>query len=116
MDFNTTLTIMGAYKGSPNTQVAELGSKKLLGYNCSGYEITSDAGTTVLWVTNEAPATLYSALFKSRSEMPNSPFTTSTMIMKFEFNAAENSDKSYQMVCTAQKPAVLAFNKIDYIE
>lgn len=114
MDPFTKIKLIGAYKDSPNKQIKTLGSKKLLGYNCKGYEISTQAGITQLWVTNEAPVTLFTTLFKNRTKDPNSPFTTNTMIMEATFTSNKYAEKDYQMICTQLEAKKIVFNTTDY--
>ena len=116
MGILTKARLLGAYKDAPGKQVKSLGSKKLLGFNCDGYEITTQDGTTQFWVTNEAPATLYGAMFEKRAEAPNSPFTKNSMIMEVTYTSSETASKNYQMLCTQLQPKNRVFNKTDYIE
>ncbi|MFV0590246.1 MAG: DUF4412 domain-containing protein [Draconibacterium sp.] len=116
MDLLTVAKLVGAYRDAPNREVKPIGSKNILGYNCEGYEITTDSGTTQVWITNEAPATMYRTLFEKRAEAPDSPFTKNTMIMETTFTSKEDRGRDYQMVCTQFQPENLVFNKDDYIE
>lgn len=116
MDILTKARLVGAFKDAPDKQVKPLGNKKLLGFNCKGYEITTQEGITRFWVTNEAPATIYGAMFKSKAEIPNSPFTKNSMIMEVDFTSKNTAIKSYQMVCTQLQPKTMAFNQKNYIE
>lgn len=116
MDLFTKAKMVGAYRDAPNRKVKSIGTKTLLGYNCNGYEIATDAGTTQLWITNEAPATLYRAMFEKRAETPDSPFTKKTMIMEISFASAESSDKNYTMACTQLKANTITFSTNDYKE
>jgi hypothetical protein len=116
MDIFTKAKMLGAYRDAPNRTVKPIGNKSLLGYQCNGYEISTDAGKTVLWVTNEAPATMYGAMFANRAKQPNSPFTENTMIMEVVFTSKESADKNYQMVCTQIEPKSINYNLNDYQE
>ncbi|TBN06707.1 DUF4412 domain-containing protein [Hyunsoonleella flava] len=116
MGILTKARLLGAYKDAPDKQVKPLGSKKLLGFNCEGYEISTQDGTTQFWVTNEAPATLYAVMFESRAEAPNSPFTKNSMIMEVAYTSKESPNENYQMACTQLQPKTMVFNKTDYIE
>lgn len=116
MDIFTKAKMVGAYRDAPNRTVKSIGNKSLLGYQCNGYEISTDAGITELWVTNEAPATLYGAMFEKRAEQPNSPFTKNTMIMEVVFTSKESADKNYQMVCTQIESKSINYNLNDYQE
>ena len=114
MDIYTKAKMVGAYRDAPNRKVKSIDNKIILGYNCNGYEITTDAGTTLLWVTNEAPATMYSTMFTHRADKPDSPFTKNTMIMEVSFTSTEKPDKNYHMTFTRLQPNTLAFNNNDY--
>lgn len=116
MDILTKAKMIGAYRDAPNRTVKSIGSKTLLDYQCHGYEISTDAGTTVLWVTNEAPATMFGAMFANRAKQPNSPFTENTMIMEVVFTSKESTDKNYQMVCTKIQSKSIIYNINDYQE
>ncbi len=116
MNIFTKARLIGAFKDAPDKKVKLLGNKKLLDYNCEGYEISNQDGTTQLWVTNEAPATMYAAMFENRAKMPNSPFTKNTMIMEVNFTSNKSADKNYQMICKQLQPKTMAFNLTDYKE
>ncbi len=116
MDIFTKVKMLGAYRDAPNRKVKSIGNKTLLGYNCKGYEISTEAGTTQLWITNEAPATMYSALFAPRADEPNSPFSKNTMIMEASFTSAQKPDNNYHMQFTKLQTNTLVFNNDDYKE
>ena len=116
MGIFTKAKLIGAYKDAPDRTVKSIGTKTLLGYECQGFEISTDAGVTNLWVTNEAPATLYSALFASRADAPESPFSKNTMILETTFTSSKDPNKSYQMACVALEPNTLVFDNNDYKE
>lgn len=116
MGILTKARLLGAYRDSPDKKVKPLGNKKILDFNCEGYEITTQSGTTQLWVTNEAPATLYAAMFEIRAKTPNSPFDKNSMIMEVDFTSNQSASKNYQMVCTKLQPKEMVFNKTDYID
>lgn len=114
IDIYTKAKMVGAYRDAPNRKVNSIDNKIVLGYNCKGYEIISDAGTTQLWVTNEAPATMYSAMFTHRADKPDSRFTKNTMILEVSFTSAEKPSKNYHMQFTQLQPNTLAFDNSDY--
>jgi hypothetical protein len=108
---------MGAYRDAPQKEpVKSIESKIILGYNCQGYQISTEAGTTELWITDEAPASLFSTLFAHRAENPGSPFSKNSMIMELTFSSANAPEKNYQMICTELHPETLVLNKTDYQE
>ena len=114
MDIFTMAKMVGAYKDASNKEIKSIGEKKLLGFSCKGYKIKTDEGITQLWVTNEAPATLYVAMFKKRAETPDSPFTKNTMIMEVNFISNETAVQNYQMLCTQLQPKGMVFSLSDY--
>ena len=114
-NLETKATLMGAYRDAPRTApVTPLKDKSILGYDCTGYQITTETGTTKLWITNQAPVTMFSTLFTYRSHLPDSPFTENSMIMEVVFDSASDPEKSYQMVCTALQPEKLVLRQSDY--
>jgi len=116
MDIIGKVKQIGAFRDSPNTKITAIGSKSVLGFECKGYKITSDAGTTELWITNQAPATAFRALFEARAAMPNSPFTKDTMIMEVVYTSADNSNNNYRMTCMEFKPSQQQFLINNYTE
>lgn len=115
MDIIAVANETGAFRDSPNTKTISIGTKSILGLECKGYKITSEAGTTELWITNQAPATAFGALFESRAAMANSPFTKNSMIMEMLYTSADNSN-NYKMECVVFKPAQRQFILNDYTE
>jgi hypothetical protein len=117
INLQTKATLIGAYRDAPEKEpVKTLESKTILGYQCQGYQISTEAGTTQLWVTDEAPASLFSTMFAYRTHQPGSPFSKSSMIMEVTFTSANAPEENYQMVCTALQPETLVLNKTDYQE
>jgi hypothetical protein len=117
INLQTKATLMGAYRDAPQKEpVKSIESKIILGYNCQGYQISTEAGTTELWITDEAPASLFSTLFAHRAENPGSPFSKNSMIMELTFSSANAPEKNYQMICTELHPETLVLNKTDYQE
>ena len=116
MGLQTKATLMGAYKDAPEQEpVKAIESKTILGYNCQGYQISTEAGTTRLWITDEAPASLFSSLFAQRVLATiNAPFSEYSMIMEVDFTSANAPEKNYQMECTGLQPETLVLNKTDY--
>ena len=114
MDLFTKAKMVGAYRDSHNREVKPIGTKTLLGYTCEGYEIATDAGITNIWVTNEAPATMFSSLFSQYAKETNSPFTKNTMLMESSFTSALNPEDNYHIKFTQLQPNTLVFNTTEY--
>ena len=114
MDIFTILGEHGAKTDSEDLKTEPIGSKKILGYSCQGFRMSSSEGVTELWITNEAPATAYRAMFASREGQEGSPFTAKTMILAMTFTAAANPAESYSMECTAYGPASMHFVLSEY--
>ena len=114
MNLQTKATMMGAYHDAPEKEpVKSIEGKTILGYQCTGYRITTESGTTDFWVTEDAPASLFSIMLLQRGSLP---FGFNSMIMEVNFASAESSEKNYQMVCTSMEPEVLELNQSDYQE
>jgi len=116
MSPETKATLMGAYRGAPqDAPVRSLGSKEILGYSSRGYEIITLAGTTQIWVTNDAPATLFSNLFEWRANLEgDAPLDKNSMVMEVTFTSARTPEDNYHMVCTELQPDTLTLRTTDY--
>ena len=118
INLQTKATLMGAYRDAPQKEpVKAIESKTILGYNCRGYQISTEAGTTEFWITDEAPASLFSTQFAQRADATgNAPFSKNSMIMEVTFTSAESPEQNFQMVCTGLQPETLLLNITDYQE
>jgi peptidoglycan hydrolase-like protein with peptidoglycan-binding domain len=117
VSLKTKATLMGAFRDAPAKEPAkEIESKTILGYHSKGYQISTEAGTTRLWITDEAPASLFSTQFAQRAGNPGSPVGSNSMIMEVSFVSADSPEKSYEMVCTGLQPESLVLSKSDYQE
>lgn len=117
INLQTKATLMGAYRDAPEKEpVKAIESKTILGYHSQGYQISTEAGTTRLWITDEAPASLFSTMFAQRAEEPGSPFRKDSMIMEVIFTSANAPEKNYQMVFTGLQAETLVLNRSDYQE
>lgn len=112
MDLFTKAKMIGAYKDAPAKEIKDLGNKKILGYDCSGYEIISEVDTLQLWITNDAPATLFGNYFALRADEPG--FGKNTMIMAANYVSATNAEENYQLKCISIEPFDLAFTLNEY--
>jgi hypothetical protein len=118
MNLGTKAALVGAYRDAPKKEpLKTLEDKTLLGYFCQGYQIVTEAGTTRFWITDQAPASMFSALFAQLAEVGGSvPISQDSMIMEVNFTSATAPEKNYQMVCTGLAPQALVLNKADYEE
>ncbi len=117
INVQTKATLIGAYRDARETEpVKAIESKTILGYHSKGYQISTEAGTTRLWITDEAPASLFSSMFAHRTDVPGLPFSKHSMIMEVSFTSADTPEKNYQMECTGLQPETLVLNKSDYQE
>lgn len=117
INLQTKVTLMGAYRDAPEIEpVKAIEGKTILGYDSRGYQISTEAGTTRLWITDEAPASLFGTMFAHRADQPGSPFSKDSMIMELTFISANMPEKNYQMLCTELQPETLILNKSDYQE
>jgi peptidoglycan hydrolase-like protein with peptidoglycan-binding domain len=116
MSPETKATLMGAYRGAAqDAPVKSLGSKEILGYSSQGYEISTLVGTTQIWVTSDAPATLFSNLFEWRANLEGeAPLNKNSMVMEVTFTSARTPEDNYHMVCTELQPDTLTLRATDY--
>lgn len=114
MSIFTAIRMLGAYKDGDNMKTKTIDNKNILGFDTQGYEISTDDGVLKIWVTHDAPATLFGALFSERSKVKESPFQANAMILEMKYSSAGNPDKSYQWSCTALKPQSKTFDITSY--
>jgi hypothetical protein len=108
--------LVGALRNAPqNSPVRSLGSKKILGYTSQGYEISTLAGTTEIWVTDDAPASLFSTMFRNRADSKGEfPLNERSMILEVAFTSARTPEDNYHMVCTELQSESLTLKTSDY--
>lgn len=116
INIETKALLIGAYRDAPQeAPVKSLGTKSILGYPSRGYEISTLAGTTEIWVTDEAPASLFSTMFRNR---PNSkgepPLDENSMILELNFTSARTPEDNYRMECTELQSDALTLKTSDY--
>lgn len=115
MSLETKARLVGAFKDLPRkSPPKELGSKTILDYPCNGHQITTEAGTTEIWVTDKAPASIFTSLFETRATDTTSPFSKNSMIMEASYTSINNPEKNFRMVCTALQPEELVLKTADY--
>ena len=116
MNLETRATLIGGHRDAPEKEpVKSLGNKTILGYPTRGYEISTLAGTTQLWVTDQAPATLFSPMFGHRtSEFGDSSLSEDTMIMEASFTSAFGPEKNYHMEVTQIQPDTVLLSTGEY--
>lgn len=116
LNIETKALLIGAYRDAPQTTpVKSLGSKKILGYRSQGYEISTLAGTTEIWVTDDAPASLFSTMFRNRATSTGEPpLGENSMIMEVTFTSAHTPEDNYHMECTELQSDKMAVKTSDY--
>ena len=114
MSVFTAIRMMGAYRDGENRQIRSLGQKELLGFKAEGHEIKTSDRVMELWVTHDAPATLFGSMFSTRSKMEGSPFKANDMILEMKFSSAENPDRNYTWSCTLLEPHSKVFDITAY--
>ncbi|WP_047246430.1 DUF4412 domain-containing protein [Maribacter thermophilus] len=95
-------------------KIKEIGSKKLLGYNCSGYEVVTKEGVSRIWVTNEVPiGNIYSTFYDN--EVPDGlPFDKDAMIMEMDYKSNKGDKNNFHMICTNVVKNGFSIYKKDY--
>lgn len=113
MSIFTVLRIAGIANGSDDTKVKNLASKSILGYEARGYEIATGNGVLQLWLTHDAPATMFKTMFSLRAVQKESPFRPNDMIMEMKFTSAADATKNFSWSCTSLNPYTKSFNITD---
>ena len=106
-------------KAQKNVQVTPIESKKILGYNCLGFKVTTNEGEGKIWITNDAPVSLnqvYSNLktLKESDPYANLPINEKTLIMEMQFQSSKNRKDNMHMLCTELIEEHFNINKKDY--
>lgn len=115
MNVETWAAHHGAYRDPPEREVRPLGSRTILGFPTQGYEITTLGGTTELWVTDQAPATLFTAMFDDRTaQSDDAPLNERSMIMEASFTSAHRPEQNYEMEVTQIEPETLVLSTREY--
>lgn len=114
MNLFTVLRMTGIANGSDDTKVKNLAKKSILGYETHGYEIATGNGVLQLWLTHDAPATMFKTMFSFRAIQKGSPFRPNDMILDMKFTSSKDATKNFSWSCTALKPYTKSFNITDY--
>lgn len=114
MSIFTLLRMAGIANGSDNRKVKNLAKKSILGFEAHGYEIITGDGVLQIWLTHDAPATMFKTMFSLRAVQKESPFRPNDMIMEMKFTSAADATKNFSWSCTALKPNKKTFNLTDY--
>lgn len=116
ISLETKAMLIGARRDAPQeAPVRSLGSRTILGYTSQGYEISTLAGVTEIWVTDDAPASLFSTMFSNRANSRGeSPLDESSMILELTFTSARTPKDNYHMVCTELQSESLTLKTSDY--
>ncbi|MBQ4913928.1 DUF4412 domain-containing protein [Maribacter sp. MMG018] len=95
-------------------KIKEIGSKNLLGYNCSGYEVVTEEGISRIWVTNEIPiGNIYSVFYDN--EAPGGlPFDKEAMIMEMDYKSNKGAKGNFHLICTDIVKKGFSIYKKDY--
>lgn len=116
MSLETKAKLTATYRDAPQkAPVKSLGTKKILGYDSEGYEIPTLAGTTEIWVTDDAPASLFGMMFENRTDSNGEAgFGKNSMVMEISFTSARTPEDNYRVVCTDVRPDALTLRAADY--
>ncbi len=110
-------------KGENNTantaNITPLPSKTILGYNCKGYLIKQDEGTSKIYITDEAPVSfvgMFANLEKMQKNMNTAtiPFGKNSLMMEMEYTSNKGKRDNIHMICTALKEQPFTINKAEY--
>ena len=110
-------------KGENNTantaNITPLPSKTILGYNCKGYLVKQDEGTSKIYITDEAPVSfvgMFANLEKMQKNMNSSaiPFGKNSLMMEMEYTSNKRKKDNMHMICTALKKEPFTIKKSEY--
>jgi len=109
----------GENNATNTVDVTPLPSKTILGYNCKGYLVKQDEGTSKIYITDEAPVSfvgMFANMKKMQKNMNTSaiPFGKNSLMMEMDYTSNKRKRDNIHMVCTALKEQPFSINKADY--
>jgi len=112
-------TQKGENNAANTANITPLPSKTILGYNCKGYLVKQDEGTSKIYITDEAPVSfvgMFANLEKMQKSMSSSPipFSKNSLMMEMEYTSSKRKKDNVHMICTALKKAPFTIHKADY--
>ncbi len=102
-----------------DVEIIQIEGKTILGYQCSGFQVTSKDGIGKFWVTNDAPVSL-NGVYANFSSLPKSakdkalPLNEKSLVMEMVYTANKGKKDNMHMICTQLKENPLEINKKDY--
>jgi len=106
-------------KGSDEVQIVPIESKKIQGYKCLGFKVTTKEGEGKVWITNDAPVSL-NGVYSNFKTLPktgpyaNLPINKTSLIMEMEFQSSKKKSDYMHMLCTELKQESFEIKKKDY--
>lgn len=96
-----------------------IAGKTILGYNCKGYLVNHEDGTSKIYITNEAPVSfigMFASMEKMQKskKMSNIPFDKNSMMMEMEYTSNKRKKDNVHMICTSIKEKSFKIRKADY--
>ncbi|RFN57684.1 DUF4412 domain-containing protein [Marixanthomonas ophiurae] len=112
-------TQKGENKAANTANITPLPSKTILGYNCKGYLVKQDEGTSKIYITDEAPVSfvgMFANLEKMQKNMNTAtiPFGKNSLMMEMEYTSNKRKRDNVHMICTALKEKPFTINKAEY--
>jgi hypothetical protein len=102
-----------------NIEIISIKGKRILEYDCLGFQVTSKDGIGKFWITNDAPVSLNGvyANFKTLSKKPKYQtlqLDENSLILEMTFDSHKKKKDTMHMVCTELKENPLEIHKKDY--
>lgn len=94
----------------------DIGGRKILGYNCKGYETSTKEGTYRIWITDETPVGFIGAGMDGDIDLPESLIRMgkNAMTMEMQFAPAKGKKGRLHMLCVDFKKESKTIKKDDY--
>lgn len=94
----------------------DIGGRKILGFNCHGYETSTKEGTYRIWITDETPVGFMGAALNEDVDVPASILRMgkNAMVMELQFAPAKGKRGRMHMLCIDFEKESKTINKDDY--
>ncbi|MDT0555197.1 DUF4412 domain-containing protein [Patiriisocius hiemis] len=106
-------------ENNENVDIIPIQGKTILGYQCQGYQVTSDEGVAKFWVTNDAPVSL-NGIYANFSSLPKKtkdqelPLDENSLVLEITYESRKKKKENMHMVCTELKEQLVVLHKKDY--
>ncbi|MGB7786070.1 MAG: DUF4412 domain-containing protein [Salinimicrobium sp.] len=102
-----------------DAKIKQIAGKKILGYNCDGYEVETDDHLVKFYITNEADVSFTQMYQYEKSKLPPAIKeewlkSGNGLLMEMQMIDKKSPSNNASMVCTGLKKEAMIINKSNY--